>query len=491
MPAPAAREQLEFTSNHVDYLTRLAQWNKVRDCLEGEDAVKLEGRKYLPKPDGMGDDAYNAYKTRASFYGVAERTLRGLSGMVLRIDPVLELPSRLEPMRDCLTTEGYGFQNLVSEILRENLSIGRYGILLDFPVTAGITDPPYFATYFAPDIVDWDTDIIESKIILTRVLLRDQALDKAGVDEEHYRELCLLDGVYTQRVWAATVEKNPNASGGKREFVKKEETVPRVGGKPLSSIPFVFINPYDLRPEIEKPPFLDLCNVNLAHYRNSADYEHALFLTAQPTPWASGSFTEENKPTAIGSGAFWILPEDGKAGMLEFSGAGIAAQERALEKKEDRMAALGARMIYEGKVRNETAKTARMRGDGETSLLVSVVMSTEQALGKLFRMAAEWMGSSPDDVRVAINRDFVESRMEPAEIDSLVKAWQAGAISHETLHYNLQRGEIVPSDRDLDEELEFIDNEEDVDVPEAPTPETAGPAQEEIDRQAPGEEAEA
>jgi hypothetical protein len=40
-----------------------------------------------------------------------------------------------------------------------------------------------------------------------------------------------------------------------------------------------------------------------------------------------------------------------------------------------------------------------------------------------------------------------------------VKAWQAGAISHETLYANLQRGEIAPLDRAFEDEKDLIEEE--------------------------------
>jgi len=459
---------LTFSKNYASYTSRLRQWRKVRDCIEGEDAVKDAGKLYLPQPGGQSTDQYNGYKERAAFYGVAERTLRGLSGMVFRNDPTLELPERLEPMREALTTEGYSFDTLIAEVVREVLSTGRYGILPDFAPEADANAVPYFATYFADDIADWETQLHGAKVVLTKVLLRERAFEQGTEEnEERYRELCLDDGVYTQRVWQAVVEKSKDDGTGSRRFALIEETVPSVGGKTLDYIPFVFINPYDLRPEIEKPPFLDLCNVNLSHYRNSADYEHALYMTAQPTPWCSGAFNEKNTPSSIGPHSLWVLPEGGSAGMLEFTGAGIKAQRDAMSDKEDRMAALGARMIVEGRSRNEAAETARMRGRGEMSLLVSVVKSVNEAFERLFRRAADWVSSDPDEVVITLNRDFVETRMEAKELDSIVKAWQSGAVSRMTLHENLQRGEIVPPSRSVEDEMAMIDEEAfDVSVPE-------------------------
>lgn len=446
-------------SVHADFTRRSLQWARIRDALEGTDEVKSNGETYLPKPDGMSATAYDAYKTRAAFYPVAERTLRGMSGLVFRHAAKFELPTRLEPLREAATTDGHSLEVMSEQIVNEVLSVGRYGLLLDYPngnTTA--VSIPYIATYTAENITDWKVQFIDGLRVLTRVVLCDDYdNDDDDGDAEQRLELVLNeDGNYEVRRWIAAGAKKGKDSAA---WILSETTVPTVNGKPLKRIPFVFINPYDLRPEVEKPPMLDLVDVNVSHYRNSADYEHALFLTSQPTPWVSGAINDENKPTAIGSGAFWILPEGSTVGMLEFQGAGVAAMRTAMEDKENRMAALGARMIHEGRNRNESSDTAKMRGKSEMSLLTNVVNMAEAGIERILRIACEWVGSNPDDLVVKLNRDWVETRMDSNELTALLKAWQAGAISFDTLWSNLQRGEVADVDRTAEEEQDMIEEE--------------------------------
>lgn len=448
-------------SVHSDFTRRQIQWARIRDALEGSDEIKENGEAYLPRPDGMTQAAYDAYKRRAHFFPVAERTLRGLSGIVFRLPTQFELPERLEPLREAATTDGHSLEVLSEQIVNEVLSIGRYGLLLDYP--EGNTSPtsiPYIATYTAENICDWQVQLIDGKRELTRVVLKDDYdADDEDVNDSAEQRLELIineDLNYEVRRWvAAGAAKDKEAA----TWIMKSSTVPTVNGKPLKRIPFQFINPYDLRPEVEKPPFLDLVDVNIALYRNSADYEHSLFLTSQPTPWVAGAINEENEPKAIGSGAFWILPEGSQVGMLEFQGAGLQALVTAMETKKEEMASLGARMIHEGKNRNEASDTARMRGKSELALLTNVVNMVEAGLYRILRMAAEWVGASVDDVDVHLNRDWVETRMDPNELNALVKAWQSGAMSHQTLYENMQRGEIAPIDRSFEEEKDLIEEE--------------------------------
>lgn len=453
---------------HSDYTRRTIQWRRIRDALEGQDEVKQNGEAYLKKPDGMSATAYDAYKDRAQYFPVAERTLRGMSGMVFRHPVKCEMPTKLEPLKEAATTDGHSLAVMAENVVNEVLSVGRYGILVDFPSdNTDANSIPYLATYTAENITDWRLQFVDGLRALTRVVLKDDFdSDDEDVNDATEMRLELIlneEGNYEVRKWKAAGAVKGSAEGNQEQsqtfVLMSEPVVPTVNGKPLKRIPFIFINPYDLRPEVEKPPMLDLIDVNMGHYRNSADYEHALYLTAQPTPVAIGNINEKQKPTAIGSGAFWILPEGSTAQFLEFSGAGIEAQRQAMLDKEDRMAALGARMIQDGKNRNEASDTAKMRGKGEMSLLTNVVNMAEAGIERALRIAAEWTTGRPDDVEVKLNRDWIETKMDAQTLTALVKAWQSGAMSHQTLYENLQTGEIAPVDRTYEDEKDLIEEE--------------------------------
>lgn len=406
-------------------------WDKIRDVIGGEDIVKNEGTKYLPQPSGMDINAYNSYKKRASLYSVAGRTISGLSESVLRNPPVIEVPARMDYIKDVFSVDGLDLNGFVGKLLNEILSVGRGGILIDFVVSDNMQLPG--VTFYSAENIE-EIEIIENKPVMIKI-------------NERGTEIILeiTDGIYS-------VSQKDNDG-------HISNVVPMVMGHPLNFIPFFIAGTESNSFEVERPPLLDLVNLILAHYRNSADYEHALFMTAQPTPWIAGHFNDGEVPTSIGSSVLWRLPEGASAGMLEFSGNGIEAQRQAMIDKEERMLALGARMIGFTKNRNEALDTARMRGSGEKSILSSAVLSVETVILKILKIIAEWLQSNPDDVVFKLNRDWVETRMSPQEIRELVASWMSGAISRDTLHSNLQQGEIIDTQRTVEEEVKLIDSE--------------------------------
>ncbi|MET4130031.1 DUF4055 domain-containing protein [Roseovarius sp. MBR-6] len=446
--------------NHRSYGRRRQEYDKIRDVIEGEDCLKGSGELYLRRPSGMSAQQYQDYLKGAAFYAVAERTLRGLVGAATRNEPILELPPRLEPMRDAATFEGNPIGVLIEDTLREVMSLGRYALVLDYPAEAASPgSAPFISAFDAEHILDWQETLVNGKQTLTMIRLHEDNadLEDQGV-EQHL--LLTLEPAYTVRRLHVTARRKADQSTAIEEVQVGEDVIPTVNGSPLFEIPVCIVSPYNLKADIEKPPFLDLVNVNLAHWRNSADYEHALYLTAQPTPWVAGSIPADKVPQTIGAGALWQLPEGSTCGMLEFTGAGIAAQKTAMDDKVNQMATLGARMVYDGKGRNETTDTAKLRHRSELSLLHSSVVMVEAAMRKLLRIAAEWtQPGTADQVKVYLHRDFVTGQMDPTVLTALIKAWQAGAISHDTLLMNLKKGELMDVNRALDDEKEMIESD--------------------------------
>lgn len=427
-----------------------AQYQLVRDSLEGEDAIRAQGQLYVPKPDGMSVENYHHYLDRACWYGAPEATLRALVGIALRKDPVIKLPDRLEPMRLNATHENAPITNLIEETVREVTAMGRFGILVDLPASGNsVNTVPHLSTFKAESIENFETAYVDGRRVLTKVhLASDEQFDGSDV----FYELSLEGGaVYTFRRFIRDQHENRVDVG--------EEIVPTFGGRTLNYIPFILVSHEGNKPEHVTPPLLALCRVALSHFKNSADREHAIFLTSSPTPWIAGSLPQNKVPQTLGSGALWLLPEGATCGMLEFSGAGVQAQRELMEEKVATMATLGARLVNTQINRNEQPEVAAARTRSELSLLHGVVINAQDAINWLLRIAAEWMGADPDEVQVTLSKDMIEATMDPRMIEAQMRAWQSGLLSRATVYENFQNGEIARSDRSLEEETTLIEAE--------------------------------
>ena len=58
---------------------------------------------------------------------------------------------------------------------------------------------------------------------------------------------------------------------------------------------------------------------------------------------------------------------------------------------------------------------------------------------------------------IELNSDFVDSRIDPGTLSALTAALQQGGISYQTYFTRLQKGELIPRERTIEEETELID----------------------------------
>jgi hypothetical protein len=463
---------MPVNSLHGTYLKVQDQWSRCRDAYSGSDAVKLRASLYLPLLEGQtntSDGPYGGYKTRALFYPAMSRTVSGLTGVVFgKPFTVSGIPATYEKHFDDVTLTGISLESYAIEHCMECLIVGRIGTLVDMPDERIPNARPYWSSYYAENILNWRVERIDGRKQLTLLVLQEQIEVYTAKDpfvpetRTQYRVLRLTDRQYTVQLYTEDTDK-PGT------FLEGNLFVPVRRGKPLNYIPFVFFGPTGIDPDIAHPPLLDLVDVNLSHYRTSADQEHGAHFTALPTPWIAGhDFPPGETSLSIGSGKAWVLSAGATVGMLEFSGAGLAALKDIKEEKRQLMVTLGARMLETQKNGVEAAETLGMRHAGERSSLSILSSALGQALTTAVRWHLYWMGVDEkvaDKALVEINPDVME-KLTAEDINTLVSAWQAGAISFKTLHYNLAWGEWTRPGIDVEEELQDIEDETPDDAPE-------------------------
>lgn len=434
---------MPITSVHPLYAANIDRWKRCRDAYDGEDAVKAAGTDYLPKLSGQTIEEYLAYVMRAMYYGAVGRTIDGFVGAIARKEPTVKLPNKLEVLRNDITSSGIGLLEFIKKLCSENLLQGRGGVLVDFDEKA---NRAYLAHYGAESITNWGDDFV----VLKEKACVPSPADPFDVKEiEQYRELRIQDGVYIVNIWRQKTDAK--ATG---DWMISETLRPSKLGVAMNRIPFFWLSCFGQSSQVEKPPLLGLVAVALSHYRSSADLEHGRHFTGLPTLYLTG--VTSDVPVYVGSTAAIILQDaQAKVGYAEFSGQGLASLERALEEKEHMMAVLGGAVFADQRKGVEAAETARIRSSGETSLLMGVVSSVEETLESALKCAAEWM-SVAGAIDISINRDFVDTTLDPQTLTALLKAYQSNAISLDTFLFNLRQAEMIDPAKTIEDEKAVI-----------------------------------
>lgn len=450
------------TIEHRDYTAFKSRWQLIRDVLSGKEAIDKRGTSYLPQPHKYDNDRYCAYQTRAVLYNTTARTLEGYLGAIFRKESTVSLPEELEYLKRDANGEGDNLNQFAKQIARDVIPMGRHGILVDYPDTAGITTlaeqrdagaKAHLKSYTPESIVNWavTTEGTTSKLIAVRLEETHFETDIYGFQSDETRRWRVLrideKGYYAQTmiVEEASTDENGNKVVKQVERETIRPTLP--DGSRMREIPFVFIGSETFTPSPDLPPLYDLAQLNIAHYRNSADWEQAVFMIGQPTPVFSGlsdDFIDKNQGNlCIGSSVALLLPEDGKVTMLE-SKAERNVIKSAMELKETEMLGLGARIVQDNSSKgSEATESIQLRRSGEASQLSCIADNISDGLAKALTWAAVWMGGDVGKVEYKLNKDFFVTRLTHQEISTLVSSWQAGAISRDIMLDNLRKGEVI------------------------------------------------
>lgn len=458
-------------STHAGYDKYAAKWKRCRDVSDGQDAVHAAGAAYLPKLKDQEEEAYKAYVKRAGFYNATWRTIGGLLGMLFRKPPKVEIPKAIEPHLKDVDLAGTSIDTYARQVALEVLEVGRLGIMVDhppqqtgedgkiIPITVAVAEQmgmrPTLKLYPAESIINWKYRRVRNRNMLSQVRLEELVQEPDGEWAEksvkQWRVLDLDDaGHYRVRVYRREKEADVLVEG---------PFYPLMNGKPLDFIPFAIVGVDGVESALDEPPLIDLVDLNLSHYRTNADYEHGCHFTGLPTPVVSGysppgtgkDGTGPPEKLYIGSSHAWVFTDaNAKASYLEFTGQGLTALKENLDRKEQQMAILGARMLAAEKKQAETATTAAIHRTGENSVLSAISMAVSEALEWALTVFAKWAGHEAEIV-YQLNRDFMPAGIDAPQLTALVNAWQSGTLSDEELFDLFQRGDLIDSEKTLGE----------------------------------------
>ncbi|QJD54504.1 portal protein [Sphingomonas phage Kharn] len=450
MPVSSVRKELR---------EKLKQYELIDDCLAGEQQVKYRQTKYLPMPNASDTTPenmarYQAYLTRAVFFNVAQRTQFGLRGQVFLRDPLVELPSLLEPMLADATGSGVTLQQLAQESVDKVLGFGRAGLYVDYP---NMTTPdgqsrgvsraevesgdvkPMLKLVHPKDGINWRTIRRGAKTILSLVVFKETYDEEDDGFEtktgEQWRVLRLVNNeyvieIYRDKMGTAPVER----------YIPKDAS-----GAPFDEIPFVFIGSINNDPTIDPPPMYDLCAINMAHYRNSADYEDSVYQVGQPTFWFSGLTQKWLDDTMggqirLGAAGGIPLPVDGNAGILQAEPNTLAKE--AMDQKEAQMLALGAKLVEASQVQR-TATEADIDNVSETSVLSTVAKNVGAAFQHILGFAARFVGQDASAIAYELNTEFDLVNLSPEERKALIAEYQSGVLTWTEVRDSLRRAGIA------------------------------------------------
>ncbi len=458
-------------TQHEDYTNSVATWQFCRDMIAGDDAVKAKKETYVPRLSEQDDTQYLAMLNRPVYEGYTSRTLDGMTGLIFSKAPAVEAPESLKLSFDNIDLAGKTLTDLAQDTVEDVFATDRVGLLVDRASvdTKGMTNGevealklrPFIKAYPTESIINWKYDSINNQQVLSLVVLKESkekwSDEFTSEKETIYRVLSLEKGIYRVRIF-----ENQTKGEGKNavtQWIATSDIYPKMNNAPMTEIPFIGITSTSLGLDVKKPPLYDMAKVNLTHFKTNVEYYHGMHFTALPTPYMTGYQSDDDEEIKIGSTSILTLSDPSATlGYLEFSGDGLGTLEREKTNQKETMVVLGSNMLQSDKKTAEAENTVAMRNAGQNASIVSVADTVSRGIELALNIANKW-NSSLEKVTYKLNTDYNLIKLDAQSLTAYVQAWLSGAMSHEELFLNLQKGELIKESKTFEEHQTQIEEE--------------------------------
>lgn len=445
---------------HKDYAALKDTWAKIANITDQKNVadylVELNPTDLSPENVTRNKQ----YKERAIFYAISGLTVLGMIGSIFRKVPVVEVAPELEYLKANADGSGLSIYQLSQAASKEVLRNGRAGLSVTFPKTEGAVSKADMVSgkiaatmhIHEPDqVVNWHTRREGSRVVLDLVVLSESIeVSSDGYTsktEDIFREMFLTpEGVYGERIWRKV----------KEVWTAGLDTFPTdAKNQPWSEIPFSFIGSENNDTNPDNPPMLGIVELNIGHYRNSADYEDSVWFSGQAQPWMSG-VTQEHlnllkaNNLYVGSRNLIGVPAGEQFGFAQASPNPLVRQ--AMVDKLEGMVAMGARLMQQGSA-TKTATQAGNEQEAQTSRLGMVASNVSEAFSRGLVWCARYMGAKEEGNDLALSQDFVNLTASPQEIQQIVAGFVQGAIPPADYIRWMKKQELFTDEKTDDEYL--------------------------------------
>ena len=453
------RERTGYTTDVNDpsltWFNQEPHWLMIEDLAGGTYEIRMKHRRYLPQEPREQDDAYENRLARSTCPPYFQRLERMLAGMLTR------KPVKLQDVGDMqreqlfdVDLQGNDLNVWTYEAARKMIRYGHVGVLVDVPQDGN--GRPYWVTYTPREILGYRTEVIDGKTTFTQLRLLEKIIEPDG--EYGEKEVTQVRVLYQGRY--EIHRKNDN---GKFVVVDEGETT-------LSEIPFSVAYANRLTLMESRPPLEDIAELNIKAYQVQSDLDNQLHISAVPLLGFFG-FPQSSEEVTAGPNEAIAFPAEGRAEYIEPTGRSFDSQFQRLEQLEKQINELGLAAVLGQKLSAETAEAKKIdRSQGDSTMMV-VAQQMQDLIDNSLVFHAQLLNTTEIGSSF-VNRDFLSTRLEPKEIQSLLQLYTAGTITQKTLLDQLTQGEVLGDEFDVEEEIEatqmggLIDTEAETPEPE-------------------------
>lgn len=450
----------QFDTKHPDYTKYAPEWQRIRDCMEGERRIVEQGTLYLPHPakypekDDQDGKRYTDYQMRAAFINATGRTHESMMGLAFDKPIDVQLSGRLSELEENADGKCQPLTQFVRDAMSLGCSTGRGGVFVDYghpaefdengnmvavSLAAAESQPLRLKLYDEKGIINWRS--VGGKLTLlvlkdTEEVSNDKTFDHMTVTT--WREMRIVDGKAVVRLWFRNSNSEAVTNGNGVLIPKGDSSLPAPDaqmlpimwkGAPATEIPFAWLGSVNNDETIDAPPLADIASLNIKHYQAEADVAELAHITGQPTVYVTGltpewarEFAKDGLGLGVGKG-IKLGTNNGTNNEIGIVQAAERSASLALaERRENQMGKLGAALVERGTA-PKTATEAEFDAKTDNSKLSMVATNVEACIRHALDLAAMFTDGAGT---VTLNKRYSNAVIDSQALVAMMAAVQAG-----------------------------------------------------------------
>ena len=454
------------------YLAQLPALELCRDLYEGTFRMREAGEKYMPRFEMEEPADYNARLTEAVLHNAFRRSVRGLTGMVFRKEPLLgdDVPDQIVADWENFDLAGRHGRVFWRDCFVDKLIAGHVGVFVDWHAVGDAMSQaeeeamqarPYAVQIQKDQIIRWRAELRNGRAVLISFAYMESDTVPYGEFGEKL--------IYRVRQYDLVEGPRVNFRSWTRESDKEQwdvETAGEIMGERCTRIPLVIDYAGRTGTLTSEPPLEDLAHLNRRHWSLTSDRDSLLHTSHTPVFTIIGESKENGAKVKMGAHTGLVLENsDASAQWTEASGTALDQSGVEVENLEKRMAQHGLSMLESDTRAAETAASKRIDKTESDSQLSSDASNTQDAIEEVLSLFAMWYGlptgsnGLPAGGSCEVNKDYEDQPIPPEFIGFLQKLVEGSSLSVETMWEILVARGVLPETFDPEMERMLIEDD--------------------------------
>ena len=454
------RPELREISTHLE---------RVNDCFSVFNDNDLGTRaKYLPQEPGEREIPYAQRLGRAIYPSFYRDAIRAFAGLLSNFQ-IHEMPASMESTEDNIDRRGSSLNKFLNTVDQMVLRDGGAAVLVEMPPEE--QDPeqsfleelenarnPWLVPIARENVINWRTEVVAGREVVMMAVIR--TIEER--EDPQNRFGTVLEPIYlllTPGSWQK-IRMVKQAQGGSVTWTMQVEGE---GATSLPIVPLVWYGATGSGFGQGSMPLSGLADLSIQHFNLRSDLVELIHRLALPVPVRKGAMQLPDgsyPPMVLGPNSGMDLPETGDFKFAELSGSSLQQHQQEVDHVEALMDRSSLAFLYGGGANGRTATEAVLQGSQVASQVRTLIENKQAMFAMILRL---WTVYAAEDLNAEagldVNDNLIQRPLEAQEVQAYLNLFGGDLLSHQTTLEELQRGQALSQDIDIEEEIARVAEE--------------------------------